>query len=838
MRTLALLLVFCCALPLAAQPQSVVDLFEKRQHTFEGLTLPYRLYVPEGYDGSQAYPLVVAFHGSGERGTDNERHIAVHRLATAWADPANQARNPAFVVAPQLPTTLRWTMDAPVAQSSFTSGERVVLDLIDALEREFAVDTNRVYLVGLSLGGHATWDIVSRLPERFAAAVPMSGHADPTQAGKLLDFPLWVFHGESDGVVPVSESRGILFEMEKRGREVIYTDCRSSPPTAKNYDCPSARPSADSLRRAVEAGATLFYTGVRLGGHGPWVPWFDNTIMQDWLFRQYRLDDDAITLQSPAGGAVWSGTQSVTWTATGAATDTVEIALSLDDGATWQRAARVLNGGTYALDTTPFADSPVARVRLEAINAEGFVYSREVSPPFYLDNPGDAAPYAALDTFALRFSPRITAGAFPLHLTAADAERQALTADLFWSVDGGTTYTRFDTRALASVQTAQTLALDLADLPNSAEARLRLDVTDGTHTVTVATPVFAKDTPRSASSVVERVAGTGRGTVTLHVVDAAALTGHRYQIALDSSDPFAKTYTVADLDASTTVLTGTPLSDGVRESPAFDGLRLVVVDAGDGMADLEQTGWIAGDTDLGVAIEGGRVRISILTLDLLGTEDTYELTMTEAVAGTSEKLYNIPAQPVRFTVTAQSDGLPRAVAFKDANQDGRPGNGDVLYLLEKNRDGDLAPAWVFTFSATASTTLPETGDVFRFVPAPKLGTGDVFAFTGSTEVGVDGETSGADLALHSAPNPFSESVRVTYTLDAPARVTLDVYDVLGRRVATLDDRDATAGTHTRLWDGHGLSGDALAAGTYLLRLTLHTHDGSTHTLHRTVVRVR
>ena len=75
-----------------------VDKFEKRQHTFESTTLPYRLCRPDFYDPNERYPLVLALHGAGERGTDNQIHIDVHRLATSWADSTNQAEHPCFVV--------------------------------------------------------------------------------------------------------------------------------------------------------------------------------------------------------------------------------------------------------------------------------------------------------------------------------------------------------------------------------------------------------------------------------------------------------------------------------------------------------------------------------------------------------------------------------------------------------------------------------------------------------------------------------------------------------------------------------------------------------------------
>ena len=87
---------------------SIVAKFEVRSHSFQGTTIPYRLFVPEDYDSIETYPLVLALHGAGERGSDNVTHVASYRLATAWADPVNQAQNPCFVVAPQCPEGRSW----------------------------------------------------------------------------------------------------------------------------------------------------------------------------------------------------------------------------------------------------------------------------------------------------------------------------------------------------------------------------------------------------------------------------------------------------------------------------------------------------------------------------------------------------------------------------------------------------------------------------------------------------------------------------------------------------------------------------------------------------------
>jgi predicted peptidase len=75
--------------------------FEIRSHIFQNTALPYRIYIPENYDSSKSYPLLLALHGAGERGFDNEIQIRKHSLGTAWANSAVQQKNPCIIVAPQ-----------------------------------------------------------------------------------------------------------------------------------------------------------------------------------------------------------------------------------------------------------------------------------------------------------------------------------------------------------------------------------------------------------------------------------------------------------------------------------------------------------------------------------------------------------------------------------------------------------------------------------------------------------------------------------------------------------------------------------------------------------------
>ncbi|MBN1481158.1 T9SS type A sorting domain-containing protein [candidate division KSB1 bacterium] len=281
-----------------------VDKFEKRQHSYAGTTLPYRLCPPDFYDPGKVYPLVLCLHGAGERGTDNQIHIDVHRMATSWADSANQKKYPCFVVAPQCPENNRWA-DADwspgfhrIAQVPVSNEVLTVLDLIDSLITEFSVDTNRLYITGLSMGGQGTWDMLARYPTKFAAAVPMSGGGDSTRALHMKHIPIWVFHGEKDTTVPVSASRQMVQAMENQHLTAIYTHCRAG-------DCTGL--SDDEIAAAIAADARLLYTEWQNAGHVMWAESYDFPYLFPWVFAQNKqTNPEPVFVTSPPGDVATS----------------------------------------------------------------------------------------------------------------------------------------------------------------------------------------------------------------------------------------------------------------------------------------------------------------------------------------------------------------------------------------------------------------------------------------------------------------------------------------------------------------------------------------------------
>jgi predicted peptidase len=202
--------------------------FEARTYQSpNGDKLLYRLMTPANYDAKQKYPLVLFFHGSGERGDDNTAQL-VHGMKD-FASDENRAKYPCFVMAPQCPTGKKWCEVDWSAETHKTPAEpsdpmRLTLEAIANLEKHFNIDTQRLYVTGLSMGGYGTWDLISRKPNMFAAAIPICGGGDETEAAKLTKIPIWVFHGDKDGAVKVERSRNMIKAIEAAGGKPKYTE--------------------------------------------------------------------------------------------------------------------------------------------------------------------------------------------------------------------------------------------------------------------------------------------------------------------------------------------------------------------------------------------------------------------------------------------------------------------------------------------------------------------------------------------------------------------------------------------------------------------------------------
>ena len=226
------IILLCWGISLQAQDDT---LYQRQLFVAGKDTMPYRILLPVDYRPKMRYPLVIFLHGSGERGSDNQAQL-VHGSRLFLAD-SNRSRYPAIVVFPQCSANSYWS-NVVISQDSLgrytglhfplhkppTSAMSTLMRLVKQLIRQYPVNTNQVYVGGLSMGGMGTFELVQRMPRVFAAAMPICGGQNPASiSSKGKGLAWWIFHGAVDDVVPEELSRGMVDALKQAGHDVRYT---------------------------------------------------------------------------------------------------------------------------------------------------------------------------------------------------------------------------------------------------------------------------------------------------------------------------------------------------------------------------------------------------------------------------------------------------------------------------------------------------------------------------------------------------------------------------------------------------------------------------------------
>lgn len=193
---------------------------ELRKHSaaVESENYDYQVYVPPTA-ATESLPVLVFLHGIRERGTGG---FVPEEGMGAMVLRQYLAQVPAIILLPQCRSGSYWTdpvMDAMVMKS-----------LAQTVE-EFGADVNRTSLIGVSMGGYGVWHFAAEYPNRFAALVSICG-GSPVLTGdrfapiaeRVGSTPAWLFHGDADPIVPVSESREMVKALEAVGNNAKYSE--------------------------------------------------------------------------------------------------------------------------------------------------------------------------------------------------------------------------------------------------------------------------------------------------------------------------------------------------------------------------------------------------------------------------------------------------------------------------------------------------------------------------------------------------------------------------------------------------------------------------------------
>jgi len=194
----------CCA------AQSTPNLIDDELKTVTTDVLNYYLYYPEEYEieTDKNFPLLLFLHGGGESG---DSLVAIKRNGPPKLITQGK-KFPFLILAPQNPHKKKWWNTAALIQ------------LLDTIISQNRVDPNRIYLTGLSRGGGAAWELAVQYPDKFAALAVVCGMTPVPYASWInKDLPIWVFHGEEDESIPISESETMVARLKSMGYNVRFT---------------------------------------------------------------------------------------------------------------------------------------------------------------------------------------------------------------------------------------------------------------------------------------------------------------------------------------------------------------------------------------------------------------------------------------------------------------------------------------------------------------------------------------------------------------------------------------------------------------------------------------
>lgn len=201
------------------------------EKTFEymGEEGKYLLHMPENYDETKKYPVVLFLHGAGERGDDNALQLRIG-VGTALEDPASPLHD-AFIIAPQVPRERQWVespwypgtyeLDSTPESPYIARAVAIVKSIIES----YPCDTAKVLVMGISMGGFGSWDTLCRYPDLFAGGFICCGGTDASKAHLLTDKLIFTYHGDADPEVNVRGTRAMVGAIIGRGgKKITYRE--------------------------------------------------------------------------------------------------------------------------------------------------------------------------------------------------------------------------------------------------------------------------------------------------------------------------------------------------------------------------------------------------------------------------------------------------------------------------------------------------------------------------------------------------------------------------------------------------------------------------------------
>jgi hypothetical protein len=540
-----------------------------------------------------------------------------------------------------------------------------------------------------------------------------------------------------------------------------------------------------------------------------------------------------VSVLAPAPGDILSGQENIEWNIENNNPDiTLSIFFSDDYGRSWKPLANdIPNTGSYSWNTMNYPDGILNKIKIVAWR--GSVYGMQDSDSiFTINNAQPAAPQILVT------SPQENQtyqGTLPIEWIAGDADGDTVQIDLFYTIKN----TTISDTIVTGLGNSGSYNWETLLLPNSAFYKLQAIISDAQLFGVDSVQNFEILNPRinlSDSALTQRNI-IGSGIIEVHIVDPSQLTGHNYTVQFNVPSGGPTTYDVRDENIGIYVITGATQVNGITEGPLFDGIRLFIQNDSTEL-NHALSGWNNSDVfdfifglfhfiTIGGIPDPADYRVEIGNVGI-DTSTAYTIPVTPP--------FPIPSKPVNFKIINTTIGQPIDFAFFEIDgNDGRftvdttnANRTDQIIFLKKDDQDSLVTTWtVLLHLYSSGNRNPQIGDTLYLNLFKSFQDSDYYSFEAIPSGIVDENVLPTDFVLyHNYPNPFNTETTVRFQIGSIQKVSLVIYDVLGRKVRTLVDENLVPGEYSIKWNGHSDEGKIVASGVYFYHLKANDSKSS------------
>jgi S-formylglutathione hydrolase FrmB len=814
-------------------------------HTFQsaalGIPKSFNIYLPPDYDQStERYPVIYLFRGHEREwanpGEDNSRQ---GRTVKDDADAVINAgaMGHVILVMPGMSSsdnavpTCAVNMLAPslaVTRDGIGTGkfeDYLVTELIPYIDRTYRTIPSRWYRAvdGFSLGGYTSMMLATKHPELFTSAGAFDGtlmwlnFTNPSRPDTLND--LWVTNSMFDPMFNLPRNLGYMTAYNEAN---LVRDASGATVHALRQ--------MQFLLHATPAGNNdrtehfISLLGEKGIANGFSVVNLTPTAQHNWYYadmhamqtfpkhwQKFQSPSPSLSspLSSPAAQATVSGIVPLAWKRGTADSAVTLLMVSRDGGGVWQTLLMsAASDSSFAWDTRLTADGTRYMLRLLVIARDSSLGYSESAGAFTVNNPGNAAPDLEITAPA---GGDTVSNDTEIKWIAGDADGDPVSVSVEFSADNGASW-----KSLASsAANSGALVWKTSQEPNTRTGLIRIRATDGTLTterISHSFSILNARHPIPNAHFLHR-GGSGDGSLAVVSVGEAPPPSYAYNITFNDSGTSGTTYSVTDPSRGNLV-TNAKVVNGL-EGPLFDGMRLIIYDYTVPQPGVDSIRWTKGASTLEASVSLPDVNIGSEVLRGVPYPADYVITIADHVADTSSTFLDSAPMPMKFSVWNRTEGRKAEVIYNDNDYDAALSRNDELYIIEKNAAGAKELTWQIVFPANLTYAAPVPGDQFLIKIMKPFTSRDFFVFRPIVDaVGERAGSAPGRWALEqNFPNPFNPSTQIRFSVGRTQMVTLVVYDILGRAVATLVHAVMKPGAYTATWNA-----SSMPSGMYFYRI--------------------